>query len=72
MKYGLTTRQQEVLQALVAHHEKTGQMPTLRELITATGGAPETTGNMHRMLRRLEDKGWIKRLAGQERGIALL
>jgi SOS-response transcriptional repressor LexA len=69
MKFGLTPRQQEIYDALVLHHETTGQMPTIRELATACTSWP---GSIHALLRSLEDKGWISRLEGRERGIALI
>jgi repressor LexA len=69
MKYGLTPRQQEIYDALVLHHKKTGMMPTVRELASAANSHP---GAIHHLLGSLQDKGYIARLPGRCRGLSLI
>ena len=66
---GLTGRQRACLDAVAAHHKKTGTMPTVEELRVALGLASKSAAA--RLLLRLEHRGAIKRMHGCARAIAI-
>ena len=65
---GLTERQQACLDAIKAHYERSGQMPSLEEL-RKTLGLGSASGAW-RLLSQLERRGAIKRIPNMSRGIA--
>lgn len=65
----LTTRQQEVLDFLQERMNRTGIMPSTREIQEHFQFASQTASVNH--LKALERKGAIQRLAGKARGVAL-
>ncbi|MBI3189242.1 MAG: Rrf2 family transcriptional regulator [Ignavibacteriales bacterium] len=63
MKIGLDQRREQVMQILFSLHEQT--MLTLKELSARTK-IPEDT--LMRLIRRLTEMGWVRRLGGQKFG----
>ena len=64
----LTTRQQEILDFLQDELNRTGIMPSTREIQEHFGFASQTASVNH--LKALERKGAIQRLAGKARAVA--
>jgi len=67
MSKGLTKRQNELLGFLKEVHEKTGLMPSTREIQDHFGFSSQTAAMGH--LRALEKKGIITRIPGKARAI---
>src|SRR5688572_28506557 len=67
MSRGLTHRQQEVYEFLLAYHMEHGYPPTLREICTHFGMASTRAASDH--LEALVRKGVIRRKAVMSRGI---
>jgi repressor LexA len=65
----LTARQQEILDFLQGEMNRTGIMPSTREIQTHFRFASQTASVNH--LKALEKKGAIQRLAGKARAVAL-
>ncbi len=65
----LTARQQEVYDFLKSELERSGVMPSTREIQEHFGFASQTAAVNH--LKALERKGVIQRLAGKARAVAL-
>ena len=63
----LTTRQQQLVDFLREEHDKTGIMPSTREIQEHFGFASQTAAVSH--LRALEKKGVIQKLAGKARAL---
>jgi repressor LexA len=66
---GLTGRQRVCFDAILAHHKKTGGMPSMEELRKVLGLASRS--GVHRLLRRLEERGAIKRVPQCARAIII-
>ena len=67
---GLTDRQQDVLDKIREHVNRTGLPPSRSELARSLGLAHASAVVYH--LNALEKKGWIEVLRGTDRGIQLL
>lgn len=65
----LTARQRELLDRIVDHHERHGQVPTVRELAAALG--VKAPGTIQDHLRALERKGYLDREPGVSRNLRL-
>lgn len=70
MKEDLTTRQKEVLEAIIRHRDEHGYPPTVRELAWMLGVSSPRGISKH--LEALERKGRIRRSSGTSRGIEVL
>jgi len=68
-RFGLTPAQAMCLEAIRAHLERTGTMPSVAELRAAL--AVSSTSAVHKLLRQLETRGAIKRIAGRARAIRI-
>ena len=66
----LTKRQRDVLRFLVAYMKRESIAPTFGEISEACGRIGVATTHEH--LKRLEGKGWIRRMYRQSRGITVL
>lgn len=69
MSFGLTPAQQAGYRALIALMGELGRAPTIREL-QARMGQKSLTGP-HRLLRQLQDRGWINWTKGKNQTIRL-
>lgn len=65
----LTNKQYELYEILLNYYKKNFRTPTLVELIKLTGKAKST---LSEMLKRMEEKGCIKVMKYQNRGIRLI
>ena len=63
----LTNRQQELVDFLKSYHQKTGIMPSTREIQNHFGFSSQTAAVSH--LKALEKKGVIQRLPGKARAV---
>lgn len=70
MKTGLTSKQQSVLKYLQDYLTKNGNAPTMREIKDDLGFS--FLNSVVYLLERLENKGYIKRIKGLEKGIVLI
>jgi repressor LexA len=66
---GLTRRQRACFDAVLAHHKKTGAMPSMEELRVVLGLASKS--GVSRLLKRLEKRGAIKRVPRAARAIII-
>jgi SOS-response transcriptional repressor LexA len=66
---GLTERQKNAFDAIVAFQNTFGRAPSVRELATAIGGAVSVT---QWLIDQLQDRGYITRLAGKSCSIAVI
>lgn len=66
-KAGLSAKQRACLDAIESHEARTRAMPSLEELRRALGLGSKS--GVLRLLRQLEDRGRIVRLAGRARAI---
>ena len=66
---GTTERQRACLAAIRAYRKREGRMPTLDELGAALGLSSRAA--VSRLLLRLEQRGYLKRIPGARRAIAL-
>lgn len=66
---GLTGRQRACFDAIKAHHDETGAMPSVEELRVSLGLTSKSA--VWRLLTRLEHRGVIKRIPGCARAIAI-
>lgn len=67
--YELTSEQQRVYSFIVKHCKDTGFPPTVREI--AEGLGYKSPNNVRQHLRLIEQKGYIRLLAGKARGIEI-
>ena len=70
MKQPLSPRQQVALDAIVDFHRKHGYMPSIRDLMAATG--VRSPHGIHVHLLALVRKGYIRRTLGSSRSIVLV
>jgi SOS-response transcriptional repressor LexA len=66
---GLTKQQAAVLQCLRTHLAQSGVCPSYREMADELGLA--SAGSLHRTMQRLEERGYIRRLANRARAIEI-
>jgi repressor LexA len=66
---GITPRQQDCLDALRAFRDRFRRMPTLEELGAELGIGSRSAVSAH--LKRLEQRGYLKRIPGAARAIKL-
>jgi repressor LexA len=67
--YKLTSEQQRVLSFILSYRNKNGFPPTVREIALSLGY--RSPNNVRQHLRLIEQKGFIKLLAGKARGIEI-
>ncbi|MEF2243982.1 helix-turn-helix domain-containing protein [Paenibacillus sp. IITD108] len=59
----MTNKQARVYNALVEYIKTKGYVPSIRELASLLGY--KAPSNVHRLLKSLEDKGYIKRVSAR-------
>jgi SOS-response transcriptional repressor LexA len=69
MKSGLTKRQQDCLEAVKAFRQQKCRMPSLKEIAGLLGLASRSSASA--LLRRLEQRGYLKRIPNAARAITL-
>jgi repressor LexA len=66
----LTRRQKQLYDFIVAYMKKEHVAPSFDEMRSALGHASK--GNIHGLLTRLEDRGFIRRLPNRARAIEIV
>ncbi|CUH60272.1 LexA family protein [Thalassobacter stenotrophicus] len=66
----LTPRQHEALVFLAAYTKRTGYSPSFGEIAEALELASKS--NVHRLIKALEERGYIRRLPNRSRAIEIL
>lgn len=69
-QYGLTKVQRNVLQYIIDHIADKGISPSMREIQIHTGAS--STGNSHRIVHELKNRGHITFIDGKSRSITVL
>ena len=64
----LTYVQDRVLRAIIEHRHRHGVSPSYRELGRIVGGM----GAAHEAMKRLEERGFIRRIKGKARAIEVI
>ncbi|HEY6577875.1 MAG TPA: hypothetical protein VIY09_01005 [Rhizomicrobium sp.] len=67
---GLTLKQRACLDSIETHLARTGAMPSVEDLRVALNAGSKA--GVLRLLRQLEERGWIARLPHRARAIRLL
>ncbi|HEX3020110.1 MAG TPA: transcriptional repressor LexA [Chitinispirillaceae bacterium] len=67
--FELTSEQQRVYSFIIKHRQQTGFPPTVREI--AQGLGYKSPNNVRQHLRLIEQKGFIRLMAGKARGIEI-
>ena len=67
--YELTSEQKRVYSFIIRYRQQTGFPPTVREI--AQGLGYKSPNNVRQHLRLIEQKGFIRLLAGKARGIEI-
>ena len=70
MKYGLSPKQNKVLDFIKSYMKDKPVAPNYTEIMVATGF--KSKNSIHRILKDLEEKKWIARLPGKSRSIKVL
>ena len=70
MKYGLSPKQNKVLDFIKSYMKDKPVAPNYTEIMAATGF--KSKNSVHRILKDLEEKKWIARLPGKSRSIKIL
>lgn len=70
MNFGLTPKQRDCIRSIRKHQERTGTPPTYDELRIALGYASKAS--IHRLVKALEERGYITCLFNRARSIALV
>ena len=70
MKYGLSPKQNKVLDFIKSYMNDKPVAPNYTEIMAATGF--KSKNSVHRILKDLEEKKWIARSSGKSRSIKVL
>ena len=68
-RYGLTPRQKKVYDFVKSYMKKKPVAPTYQELADAAGFKSKC--GVHRIIKQLEERGWLKTIPGKNRSIRI-
>ena len=69
MKYGLSPRQKKIFDFIKSYMKKEPVAPSYEEMMRAAG--LKSKSGVHKIVRQLEERKWIKRLPGKNRSIQI-